>query len=113
VVEISQLPDIPFDQLSNAANRLNNLLRFHQFLDIYDIKLQIRKLVDTLASRIDKEGDATDCSRLAWLYRRLGEQEAAALLIEQGLQMEPDNEYCLKLKASLSQQGGFVRQAAL
>jgi NB-ARC domain len=97
-VEIGTLPDMPFTEISNAANRVNSALRFHQFLDIYEINVLTRKLVDTMASRIDAEGDATDCSRLAWLHLRLGNEGEADRLIDQGLTMEPTNEYCGKLK---------------
>jgi hypothetical protein len=98
LVEIGTLPETPFSEVSNSANGVNSLLRFHQFPDIYEIKVLIRKLADTMASRIDREGGATDCSRLAWLYLRLGDEMEADRLIDEGLRMEPTNEYCRKLK---------------
>jgi tetratricopeptide (TPR) repeat protein len=104
LVEISTLPETPFSVISNSANRLNNLLHFHQFLDLYEIKILVRKLAETMASRIAREGDATDCSRLAWLYLRLGQESEALRLINEGLVIEPNNEYCLKLRDTLRQQ---------
>jgi tetratricopeptide (TPR) repeat protein len=103
LVEIGSLPEIPFNEVSNSANGLNSLLTFHQFLDIYEIKVLLRKLVETMASRIDEEGDATDCSRLAWLYLRLGEEAEATRLIDQGFKMDSRNEYCMKLRDKLRQ----------
>jgi hypothetical protein len=104
LVEMSQLPETSLNEMSNAANRINSLLRYHQFLDLYDIKVMVRKLAETMASRIDMEGDATDCSRLAWLFLRLGDETEAARLTEQGLKLEPAHEHCLKLKDKLDQQ---------
>ncbi len=101
LVELSALPETPFSEVSSSANRVNSLLRFQQFLDIYEIKVLVRKLTEIMASRIDKEGDATDCSRLAWLYLRLGDDAAAARLTDQGLSIEPNNEYCAKLRDKL------------
>jgi len=85
LVELSTLPDTPFSIVSNSANRLNNLLHFHQFLDIYEIKILVRKLADSMAFRIASEGDPTDCSRLAWLYLRLDEEAEALRLSRKGL----------------------------
>jgi len=103
LVEMGQLPEASFDEMSEAANRLNKVLHFYQFLDIYDIKAQIRRLATSMASRVDSEGDATDCSRLAWLYLRLGDKDAATQLVEKGLQLEPGNTYCTKLRETLGQ----------
>lgn len=104
LVEMSQLPEMPFTEISSAANRLNGLLRFHQFLDLYEIKVSLRKLAQTMVSRVTDEGDATDCSRLGWLYLHLGDGTKARHLIERGLDLEPENQYCLKLKAKLAQE---------
>lgn len=97
-VELGTLPGIPFTEISNAANRVNSALRFHQFLDVFEIKVLIRKLVDVMAARIEAEGDATDCSRLAWLHLRLGDEVEADRLVDQGLCLDPKNEHCGKLK---------------
>jgi hypothetical protein len=105
LVEMGQLPETSFNEISSAANRINSLLRFHQFLDLYEIKVLVRKLAETMASRIEEEGDGTDCSRLAWLYLRLDEHAVAEQLIDRGLSLDPGNEHCSKLKEKLQQQG--------
>ena len=104
LVELSRLPGVPFDEISEAANRLNSLQRYHQFLDFYEVKSLVATLADTMASRIAQEGDATDCSRLAWLYLRLGDELKAAQLMRRGLELEPENEYCSKLQEKLNPQ---------
>ena len=57
-------------------------------------------LLERLATAMDKrvdEANATACSRLAWLYVRLKVSGRAADLVKRGLELEPDNEYCLRL----------------
>jgi hypothetical protein len=60
----------------------------------------VRKLTEIMDPRID-EGDATDCSRLAWLCLRLKEEKRAHELVTKGLQIDPTNEYCVKLRINL------------
>ena len=40
---------------------------------------------------------ATDCSRLAWLYLNVGNDDRARDIARLGLERESDNYYCLKL----------------
>jgi len=49
------------------------------------------------------EFDATDCSRLAWLYLKINAEDKARALIDKGLALDPFNEYCLKLKDKFAQ----------
>lgn len=44
------------------------------------------------------EGDATDCSRLAWLLIRCDQEDRALEIVEYGLKLDPNNEYCQNLK---------------
>lgn len=104
LVEMSQLPEASFAEVSDAANRLNSLQRYHQFLDVHEMKSLVGRLAETMALQIDAEGDGTDRSRLAWLYLRLGDEVRAKQQIDRGLSLEPRNEYCLKLQEKLNQQ---------
>lgn len=104
LIEMSEIPGMSFNEISATANRVNSQLRFYQFLDMFEIKSLVEKLTQTMALRIEGEGDATDCSRLAWLYLRLGAEDEAGRLVELGLRREPNNEYCLKLKDHLHPQ---------
>jgi hypothetical protein len=43
------------------------------------------------------EADATDLSRFAWLCLSVGNSEKAKQYTLKGLQLDPSNEYCLRL----------------
>lgn len=98
LVEMCELPQTPFNDISNAANRINGLFSFRQFLDNYERNILVRRLATLMESRIE-EGNATDCSRLAWLFMRLQDENNARQMVKRGLQLEPGNEYCQKLAA--------------
>jgi hypothetical protein len=54
------------------------------------------------------EGDATECSRLAWLFLRCDKEKRAIEIVECGLKLDPFNEYCQNLKEKI-----WSRRAAL
>jgi hypothetical protein len=101
LVEMCELPHTPFSDLSNAANRINSLFATQQFLDIHERNILVRRLSTLMESRIT-EGNATDCSRLAWLYMRLQDEDKARQLVGRALELEPSNEYCKKLNIKLA-----------
>lgn len=98
LVEMCQLPSISFYEISNSVNRVNSLFnRQFYVLDSEEKRAISQKLAEVMEDRIFKEGDATDCSRLAWLLIRLKNENKANQIIDHGLSIEPDNEYCMKL----------------
>ena len=101
LVEMCELPHAPFADLSNAANRINSLFSFTQFLDAHERTILTRRLAALMESRI-VEANATDCSRLAWLCLRLQDEDKARQIVDRGLGLERTNEYCQKLKSKLS-----------
>ena len=102
LVEMCELPHAPFYDLSNAANRINSLFASHQFLDTHERKILTRRLASLMESRVS-EGNATDCSRLAWLFLRLGDGEKARRLVARGLELDERNEFCQRLEIRLAQ----------
>lgn len=101
-LEMSQLPGAPFKTISDAANSLNILISQPNVgLDTYEKEILVRRVATVMDSRIE-EGDATDCSRLAWLCLRLREDDRAKQLTERGLKLDPRNEYIYKLATRLS-----------
>lgn len=102
LAELCELPNTPFADLSNAANRINNLCAFRQFLDTYERTIPVRRLAAMMEARIN-EGNATDCSRLAWLWMRLQNEGKAYDLAKRGLGAEPGHEHCEKILTRLSQ----------
>lgn len=94
-----------FVDLSYAANWVNNLLRQASVdIDSQEKRLLIRELAGSIAGRID-EGDATDRSRLAWLYLHLGEPRLALEHAERGLALDRENDHCARLVDRLTKQG--------
>jgi hypothetical protein len=95
ICHLAPYPDLKFAEISDAANSINR----------NDEHLPSQRV---LASRLAKvmqfriaEGNATDCSRLAWLYLIASETGKAVEVVEMGLALDPTNEYCLKLKTRL------------
>jgi len=98
---MSELPDTSLEDISNSANRFNGLFATHQFL-FEERNLLVARLARVMEAQMD-DANATDCSRLAWLYLMLRDEEKARNLVDRGLKLEPSNEYCLKLKEKLAQ----------
>ncbi|MBU1934677.1 hypothetical protein KKF04_01350 [Patescibacteria group bacterium] len=97
LVELCKLEGIPFEIISNAVNRVNALFINRSFtIDSEEKKVISQTLAEIMASRI-VEGDATDCSRLAWLYLRIQEEDKAFEIVERGLKIDNENDYCINL----------------
>ena len=103
--EAALLPTSTQEDLARFANRLNNRLRDLKEQSIEDarsgsVRENLMRVIEamenyrmTLAS--------TDCSRLAWLYLNVGNQERARDVARLGLERDPSNEYCRGLIARL------------
>jgi hypothetical protein len=102
LVGMSELPETSLEDISDSANRLNGLFATHQFLVNEEKNVLTARLARVMESHMD-EADATDCSRLAWLYLRLHEEAKGRTLVDRGLKLEPSNEYCLRLTEKLTQ----------
>lgn len=101
LVEMCELPDTPYEGISNAANRVNQLFK-QRYLALESDERQIvfRRLVAVMEERIE-EADATDCSRLAWLCLHLHDEQKARQYTEEGLQLDSTNEHSLRLAERL------------
>ncbi len=99
-----ELPDTPFSEISNIANWLNGLLREnHLALDSDEKRLLYRELAQLMERRAS-EADATDLSRLAWLYLHLHDAQRAREIVETALKLDRQNEHCLRLKQRLERE---------
>lgn len=101
LLEIATIPNVPFCSISNCANRINN----HFYRNPYDKQVDSKyslfsKLASVMSKRIT-EGDATDYSRLAWLYLNIDDEINAKKYMEQGLNIDSCNSHCLKLQQRL------------
>lgn len=101
LVELCKRSDVGFDVVSASANRFNALLASgRDRLERDEKKILADEIAYVMESRIG-EANATDRSRLAWLCLHLGETARASKHIEEGLEMDPDNQYCLRLRERL------------
>lgn len=97
MLEICVIPGSSFDDISEAANRLNTLVRLQAVQMPTDEKrLLTQKLLAMAEPRIE-EADATDLSRFAWLAFNNADPDTARNYTVRGLALDPTNEYCLKL----------------
>lgn len=101
LTEIAMLPTTTADFMGVVANRINSRLR-----DLKNKRLdeawsdEVNQLIERTAERMRKhlsDLDATDCSRLAWLYLNIGNDDSAFDIAREGTSKEPSNEHCLKL----------------
>jgi hypothetical protein len=97
MLEQSLIEDAPFETISETANRVNNMFRWQSLpIAVDERKLIAEKLLGVASTRFG-EADATDLSRFAWLALNIGDKERAKEYTERGLQIQSDNEYCLRL----------------
>ena len=101
LVEMCEIAGAPRSVISSIANRINGIyfqLR-RQHINVLDDD-ERRSLIRRVASRMEAvsdELDATDCSRLAWLYVQLGDLDGALNVAKKGLRVESHNQHCLGL----------------
>lgn len=102
LLSLCQKPGAPFEEISRAANRMNTLLSHYAVAFASEEKqVLVKKLIETTERRISS-GNATDRSRLAWLCIRVRDEESAIRHVQKGLEIEPDNEYCVRLAERLN-----------
>jgi len=106
LLETSELPEADLNTTSSCANTLNWLLHEGKLrLDTDEKRVVMSRMVRLMEERIEESAaDATgdDYSRLAWLYLHLGRRADAKSCATDGLQVDPQNEHCLRLLDRLS-----------
>lgn len=97
LMELCNSSDISFEVISETANSINSLSRWQTAQIAADERrLLAEKLLAVADARLG-EADATDLSRFAWLCLSVGNSEKAKQYTLKGLQLDPSNEYCLRL----------------
>lgn len=92
----AEIEDQDIAEVSSMANYVNSNREIINEMDAD----QRSALLKPLAKLMEKHRDvatATDLSRLAWLYLHSGAQNLALKTAKEGLQGEPENEYCQRL----------------
>lgn len=100
-IERSQISSVPFFDLSNAANRLNQLLRESLFGMERDQKRHLAQKISIALEKRRSEADADDYSRMAWLAIHLDQEGAAREYVASGLALDKDNYHCQRLAERL------------
>jgi hypothetical protein len=96
-VEMAQLTEIPFEVLSNTANRFNLLLKDQAIeVDREEKRVLAVRLLSAMEKRID-EADDYDLSRMAWLALHLKDEQKARLLASRGLAIDSSNSHCIRI----------------
>ena len=93
---------MPFYEVSNAANRLNHYLSINKLSMEDEKKIElVQPLLNVLEKRRN-EAKADDFSRMAWLALNINQDTKAREYVDLGLESEPENYNCLRLKERLS-----------
>src|SRR5262249_36793919 len=92
-----QEPGVAFGLLRDAVGRLNILFQREYRLDTGDRRAVAQRISETMGVRVVDEGNATECSRVAWLYLYLNDRTNAQRYTEFGLAKDADNEHCHRL----------------
>ena len=104
-VEMCEVPDTWFEIISDSANRLNQIFSEHYAsigLEDDEKKLLVYRLARLMEDAVEERGNATDCSRLAWLHLNMQDAKRAEDYTRLGLELDPDNMYCLRLADKLN-----------
>jgi hypothetical protein len=101
LVELANVSNTSTEDLSLIADRINrsfaNAKRDGNVLFQADERKHLfGKLIRQLEARLAYL-DPTDLSRLAWLYMHIGNEERAYTLAKRGLEMDSENDYCIRL----------------
>ena len=100
-IERAQFPQVPFDDLSNTANRLNVFLRDHSLEMDKEQKREFANRLLSVMSARRREAGADDLSRMAWLAIHCGKESAAREYVTAGLTLAPENWHLSNLSQRL------------
>jgi hypothetical protein len=106
LAQICAQADVAKEDISNAANQINSLLKEGKdngtLILGQDEKYLLLMEVATAFEKEKERLDGTDCSRLAWLYIHLDDPDKALIVAKLGLEVEPRNNHCQRLVSRLN-----------
>lgn len=97
LLQLSELPAVGFREISDTANRFNQLSANKRLDDDRPAQAILSNRIRAAMEARVGEADATDLSRLGWLCYHQGDVIRAREYARRGLIMEPDNRYCQTL----------------
>lgn len=101
-VRLAERQAASFEEVSWAANRVNQLLSLRQLVIDGDAKrLLVGKLRALMQARL-READSVAYSRLAWLCLNLRDEAAARKYVRAGLRIDPANDHLVRLAGKLA-----------
>jgi hypothetical protein len=99
--EAALLPTLAPEDIGTLANRINNRIRALRGRRVDEAwSPEVGLLIERVAAAMERQSGnltATDCSRLAWLYLNIGNENRAREVARIGLRREPANDHCLNL----------------
>ena len=100
-IERAQVSDVPFYELSNTTNKLNQFFSEHRF-EIQneqrrDLAIRMLSVLNTRRA----EAKADDFSRMAWLAINSGQEALAREYVEAGHAEDPINPHIINLRQKL------------
>ncbi|MGE3979238.1 MAG: NB-ARC domain-containing protein, partial [Nitrospira sp.] len=102
LIERAQLDATSLSDVSNAANRLNQLLKEQYFRIDREDKRELAQRIAAVLEKRRSEADADDYSRMAWLAIHLDQEGVARDYVTAGLAIDQDNYHCLRLAQRLN-----------
>lgn len=101
LVEMCKCKDISYEFISESAYRVNSICtQLVLSIGRDEVNILITEMARIMKTRLS-EANSTDLSRLAWLYLHIKDEEEAREIVDRGLMMDPENEYCLRLREKL------------
>ena len=102
LTELVQIPDIDLKTVSDVANRINNHIYNDDSARKDEYKTEMLDIVIKVFKAKLGKAKATDYSRLGWLLLNNNNPKKAKEIVQKGLEIEANNEYCQKLMLRLS-----------
>ena len=97
LIERAQIYEVPFHQLANTADKLNQFLREHGFEIDKEQKRDLAGRLSAVLSNRRNEARADDLGQMAWLAIHLGQESTAREYVEAGLAKDGGNYHLIKL----------------
>lgn len=103
--EVAMLPTATPETFGVVANRINNKLRELKARGVEkswssEVQQLIERVAEEMRRHLD-DLDATNCSRLAWLYLNIGNSDRAYDIAKIGLSKDGEHEHCVRLMERL------------
>lgn len=104
--EAALLPTTTAEKISSLANQINSRIRDLRGSRVEEAwSPEIALLIEKVAVVMERhlgQLSATDCSRLAWLYLNIHQEDRAREIATEGLKRDPRNDHCLNLVRKLA-----------